>query len=195
MKSNRGFTLIEILVVLGILAAVLSIGLPRIGKREDSLKSVAHQISVLTRQIRNNARLFNSTYRLVIHMNDQEASFWVERAAGVHLVDPEAYDPENKPDKDDKDKKQSEFQIDKSLLKKPRNLPKPFVFGSVETINMKQPITEGDAYVHFFPEGLVETAAIQITNRKNITWTLVFDPLTGQADIIEAAKGLKEISR
>ena len=190
MKNNRGFTLIELMIALGILAAVLSLALPRMSRREDNIRTVTHQISKLSRQIRTNARLFNSTYRLVINLNDNEPAYWVERAAGLHLLDNKEKDPQSS-----EEKKPSEFQMDKSLIKKPKLLPKPFVFGSVETLNANQPQTQGEAYVHFFPEGLVETAAIQITNRQNVTWTLVFDPLTGQADIIESAKGLKEISR
>jgi general secretion pathway protein H len=51
------------------------------------------------------------------------------------------------------------------------------------------------AYIHFFPEGFVEAAAVQITNGKSLTWTLVFNPVTGQADIIEQARALKDIQR
>lgn len=194
--SQKGFTLIEIMIVLAILAAVLVVGAPRLFKKDVNIKAVARQFIVLSKEVRNKARLTNSTYRLVIDMDSKDPQYWVERANGPQPVDPDAYEKA----KDKKSEKEEGappplFQIDKSVTKKEQTLPNGLRFGSVETANMKAPLTSGLAYVHFFPEGFVEAAAVQITNGNNLTWTLVFNPLTGQADIIEKASSLKDTQR
>ncbi|UOF02333.1 pilus assembly FimT family protein [Bdellovibrio reynosensis] len=195
MRSNRGFTLIEIMIVLAILAALIVVGAPRLLRKEGNIKNVARSFIVLSKEVRNKARLTNSTYRIVINMDPQDEKYWVERASGPQPVDPEAYEKAQEKSEDkDEDAPPPLFQIDKSIGKE-KTLPRGLRFGSVETINMKSPMTSGTAYVHFFPEGFVEAAAIQITDGNKLTWTLVFNPLTGQADIIEKAQSLKDIQR
>ncbi|WP_347358515.1 type II secretion system protein [Bdellovibrio sp.] len=193
MSSQRGFTLIEIMIVLAIMAALITVGAPRLLKNnEGNIKAVARNFIVLSKELRNKARLTNSTYRLAISMEAGEEKYWVERANGPQAVDPEAYEKEKETGED---APPPLFQMDKSLLKKEKELPGGLRFASVETVNMKAPMTSGVAYIHFFPEGFVEASAVQITNGNNLTWTLVFNPLTGQADIIEKASSLKDIQR
>ncbi|MGE9746106.1 pilus assembly FimT family protein [Bdellovibrio bacteriovorus] len=191
--NQRGFTLIEIMIVLAIMAALITVGAPRLLKKDGNIKSVARNFIVLSKEIRNKARLTNSTYRLAISMEPGEEKYWLERASGPQAVDPEAAEKEK--DRDEEGAPPPLFQMDKSLLKKEKELPEGLRFASVETVNMKSPMTSGVAYIHFFPEGFVEASAVQITNGNNLTWTLVFNPLTGQADIIEKASSLKEVQR
>lgn len=167
-------------------------------KKQNNIKSVARHFLVLSREIRNKARLSNSTYRLVIQMETNDEKYWVEKANGPTPIDIEAAEKEREEGKNG-DKKEDAppplFQIDKSLSKKPQSLPDGLRFAQVETVNTKSPLSSGTAYIHFFPEGFVEAAAIQITDGNKLTWTLVFNPLTGQADIIEKAQSLKDIQR
>jgi general secretion pathway protein H len=196
--SRRGFTLIEVMIVLSILAAVIALGAPKLFKKNSNLKTTVRHFIVLSREIRNKARLNNSTYRLAIRMEPKNEKYWVERASGPIPLDPDAAEKEKERLKSvSKDEKGPPplFQMDPSLTKKEQELPSGFRFANVETINMKQPQTEGVAYIHFFAEGFVEAAVIQISNGNNSTWTLVFNPLTGQADIVEKAKSLKDIQR
>ncbi len=190
-KSNRGFTLIEVMIVLALLAALIAFAAPRVFRTQNNIKAVSRNFIVLSREVRNKARLSNSTYRIVFKITDEESSYWVERASGPRAIDPEEAEREE----DDEDASPPAFQIDKSLTKKEKVLPGDLRFAAIETINMSSPVTSGTAYIHFFPEGFVEAAAVQITNGKSLTWTLVFNPVTGQADIIEQARALKEIQR
>lgn len=163
-------------------------------KKNVNIKGQARKIMVLTKDTRTKARLNNSTYRLAINFEKDANTYWIEKGSGPIKVDPEAYkekddlfDSENAP--------KSPFQIDKSLTKKEQVLDGGLKFESLETNNSEEVISTGTAYIHFFPEGFVEAAALQITDGKKITWTLVFNPLTGQADIVEKATTLKEIDR
>jgi general secretion pathway protein H len=47
--------------------------------------------------------------------------------------------------------------------------------------------------MYFSPEGLVEPMLVQITDKAKLTWTLIFNPLTGRTDIIEKALTLKDL--
>jgi general secretion pathway protein H len=193
--NRRGFTLIEVMIVIAIIVGLIAVGAPRLLKKDANMKATARQIAVLVKEIRNRAKLFNSTYRLVIRIEKGDQSYWVEKGNGPQMVDPEKIAKE----REEKDKKDENappplFTIDKSLTKKEKALPDRLAFAQVETMNMSQPVTEGIAYIHFFPQGMMEASAIQLTDKKN-TWTLVFNPLTGQADIVEKAVNLKDLSR
>ncbi|WP_413287880.1 Tfp pilus assembly protein FimT/FimU [Bdellovibrio sp. HCB337] len=195
--NKRGFTLIEVMIVIAILAGLIAVGAPRLIKKEANIKKTARSLTVLVKEVRNQAKLFNVTYRIVIRIESGQESYWVEKASGPALIDKEKLKEEmegNGKKDDDKDAPPPLFQIDKRLSKKEKVLPSNLHFAQVETINMSQPVTNGIAYIHFFPEGLMEASAIQLTDKK-ITWTLVFNPLTGQADIVEKAVNLKDLSR
>jgi general secretion pathway protein H len=201
MKNKRGFTLIEVMIVLAIMGAVVAIGMPRLFKTQDNIKAVARNFIVLAKDVRNKARVNNSTYRIVIHIDPKESSYSIERANGSQLIDPALMTTEGRKQaeedaKEKEDKPPPLFQVDKSILKKPKFLPGTLRFVSLETINMQQPQTEGDAYIYFFPQGFVDASALQIsTGSGSNVWTIIFNPLTGQADIIEKAQDLKDVQR
>ncbi len=193
-KNSRGFTLIEVMVVLGILAALLAVGLPRMNINNGNIKTIVRQMSVVTREIRNQARLKGRTYRLVLKMDQKKSAYWIESAEGA------VYAPSEETLKRletgiTEDQPPSQFKKDEKILKKDRELPQPLYFALLDTPRMDEPQTTGEAYIYFSPEGLVEQSAIQITNGKGLTWTLIINPLTGHADIIEKATLLKDVTR
>lgn len=197
--DQRGFTLIEVMIVIAIIAGLIAVGAPRLLKKDNNIRTTARHLTVLVKEIRNQAKLFNSTYRLVIRMEEgQQHTYWVEKSNGPALIDKEKIleemENKNKGEKPEVDAPPPLFQVDKRLTKKEKVLPPNLTFAQVETINMSEPVTTGIAYIHFFPEGLMEASTIQITDKKS-TWTLVFNPLTGQADIVQKAVNLKDLSR
>lgn len=194
MITKRGFTLIEVMIVLAIIAGIVVLGAPRIFKSSTNLKSIARHLIVLSKETRNQARLGNATLRIVFDIKEESGTYWVERASGPVAIDiQKLQEPEE--EEDSEEKVPSAFSMDTSLLKQPRALPDDMKFVSVESINMERPITEGKAYVHFSPQGFVEASAIQISNANGQIWTLVINPITGQADIIEKAATLKDLER
>ncbi len=196
MISRRGFTLIEVLIVLAIIATIMAVAAPRLFRSNVNIRSIVHKISVQAREVRNRARLTNSTYRIVIQMDGESQQYWVERANGPQPIDPKAIEEALAREKDKSEgAPPPAFQEDKSVIKERISLPKNLRFASVETNSQPNPITTGQAYIHFFPQGFVEASAIQITDGQKLTWTLLLNPLTGQADVIEKALTLKEVQR
>lgn len=188
-SGNSGFTLIEILIVLGILSAVLALGLNRIRKNENTVKSALREISVLSREIRNHARLTQSTMRLMIEISPDKSQYWVEKGSQQDKRDlKEIF---NKEEDSSDEKKKPSFTLYKKLTKKQKALGKGVSFKSLEVLNM-EPITEGLSAIYYSAEGYVEASVIQLGNDKN-TWSLVINPLTGFVDISEEAKSLKDI--
>jgi general secretion pathway protein H len=183
------------MIVLGILGAILAFGVPRMNFKNGNVKSVMRELSVLTRQIRNQARVKNRTYRLVFEMEQKSSHYWIE-SADAGLVAPSKVTEEREKAAEsgvDSDKlPPPKFQKDESILKKEKSLPPGFFIGSVETARNDEPVSNGKAYIYFTSEGLVERAAVQVTNRQQTTWTLIVNPLTGHADVMEKAVRLKD---
>lgn len=187
-STQKGFTLIEILIVIGIIAAVMAFGFSRIRKNENNIRAVARSMIVLSKEIRNHAKLTNSTMRLVIQFDPNKPKYWVEKSSGHEI----RIDKSKEKDISDEPIKSS-FQIFKTLTKKEKELPTGLLFNSLEVIN-QAPITDGVGFIYFTPEGFADAATLQLTDKKHY-WTLIFNPLTGQADFLPEAKSLKDISR
>lgn len=187
-----GFTLLEVLLVLAILGGIIGFGLPRMRSPQTNVRAVARQLSALAREVRNEARMKRMTYRIVFRMSENKDEYWIENAAGNYII-PSQTTIEKTQSLDEKDRPGSPFHKVDKYSKKVKELPGTLHFGSIETTSTLRPITSGVAYIYFTPEGLTEQSVVQITDRKKITWSLIFNPITGHADIVEKAISLKEI--
>ncbi|MBK9293370.1 MAG: prepilin-type N-terminal cleavage/methylation domain-containing protein [Oligoflexia bacterium] len=194
--KKSGFSLVEILVVLVLIALVVSVGGPRLLKTFGSpSKKIVRNLVVLTKQIHNSAKLKNRTYRIVIEFQNLEKKipqrFYVESAGANYLVEP-VKDQKYKRSIIEKDE-ESPFSPDASIMKKPIELPKGINFLAVETENYEAPVTEGKAYVHFFPQGLIERSIIKLIDSNKKETSLIINPLTGRVDVIEGNVQLRDI--
>lgn len=198
-KNQKGFTLIEILFVLGIITFIVAITIPKLGRTLGTqLKSTTRKLITLNNELHSFARIKNKTYRLVIQFGDPDhkPKFYVESASTRQLLTPmdPAPTPELTKEEKEKPENQDPFSQDKELLKNPVELPRGVQFEDVENDTSKKPITEGKAYVLFFPEGLVEKSIIHITDGKKIHWSLIINPLTGHTDLETEYIKLKDLN-
>lgn len=198
MRSTRGFTLIEVMIVIAIIAGVLAIGAPRMFNTKNQMRSAVRKMAVVTRDIRNVARLKNSTVRLVIRMSEEKGhAYWVESAQGnVRLLSQEQEEELDKLTDLQREEmaEKNKFQPETSIVKNPVTLPRGMFFESVEYASRKDAVTEGTTYIHFFSQGLSEEAAIHLTDKKGLNWTITIHPLTGRAEVYERNVSLKELT-
>jgi type II secretory pathway pseudopilin PulG len=209
----------EVLIVLALVAGLFALGLPRMNLGRDNLRKTSREIAVLVREIRLQARLQQSTYRLVFDFSDNlRPHYWVEKARGQ--INPqdmglqslerraEAARARERGTHIDREKP-SPFQVDTKILKEPKSLPRGIQIRSIEvqraqiyvpsedsTASTKASTlndSEGLRAIHFSPQGLVELSTIQIQNSREQVWSLIVNPLTGQTSIVTRAVSLDEL--
>ncbi len=193
---NRGFTLIEIMIVLVIIGAVLAIAVPKLVNSKSKIKDEVKHIALLAKEVHNAARLENRTYRIVFNMDSKKLhSYSIESAnANVTLLN----EDQLKKLKDENDPKKSliaknnGFEPSKAILKDAVKLPKELFIDQIEFADGKS-ITGGDATIHFFAQGLVQESAIHLSDHKTLVWTIYISPLTAHTTIFEKNVSLKEI--
>lgn len=193
--NSRGFTLIEIMIVLAILGFGLTLAVNRLTNRSGELRAVLRKTVVLSRELHTRAKLNGVTYRLVLDLGEggpnSTQSIYVERGNGATVIkdqelEEEDIDEENPPPKD--------FQRDTDLLKKPLKLPRGIYISEVEINRIEQPLTQGLAYIHYLSQGLVEEAAIHLKKADNDQkWTISIHPLTGRAEVLSPSMRLQEL--
>jgi prepilin-type N-terminal cleavage/methylation domain-containing protein len=190
--SQRGMTMVEILIVLVIIGAITGMAITKFNTHANNIKTVSRDIAGLAKEIHYSARLSQKTFRLVMQLGDEKHTdqYWVESSNKPGAVI-EAYD-----DKYDKDKAPpSAFQPDPMFTKKPVELPKGLFFEDVELAARDQVIKSGRAYIHFTPQGLTEQAAIHLTDKKELHWSLLVHPLTGGVTVEGRYVSLKDVNK
>jgi general secretion pathway protein H len=197
LSSPSGLSLMEMMVVLGLLAGMAAYFAPKLFKPNDAnMKSVVRKLGSLVREARLQARLKNQTYRIVFDLDPEKGSYWAEVATGPTLAIKEngVVDKKEskKSDSDKEDQPEGPFSLVTNLTKTKRPLPSGMAFSSFESGVLKETFRSGKVFLYISPEGLVEFSALQITDPKKHTWTLIFHPLTGQAEIVDHAINLKD---
>lgn len=186
------------MIVLSIIGAIMAVALPRLMDKKQDTRKVFRDFAIAGKDLRNRAKLGGVTYRLAFRLDKDHQSWWVEKSGHSVLIDKKKIDDAREKAKSafrDNEKAASDFQADTSIFKKEQVLPAGFKFLQIESGPQETISTEGLAYVHFFPQGMIEPSAIQIQDAKKNVWTLVFNPMTGQSDIIPEAKTLKDLTR
>jgi general secretion pathway protein H len=199
LKNKKAFSLLEIVIVLSIMGAIIGIALPRLLDKKIDTRKVLREFMIAGKDLRSHAKLNGTTYRLAFQLDTAAQTWWVEKSNRGTLIDKQKLDAERENAKKtflkEEDKKASDFSPDTSIFKKKQVLPKGYKFKQIESATQDTVVTEGPAYIHFFAQGLVESSAIQIEDPKKNIFTIIFNPITGQTDIIPEAKSLKDLAR
>lgn len=194
---RAGFTLIEIMVVLAIIGGVMAVVAPKLVNSKSKMKDSVREFATITRDVHNAARLFNSTYRIVLDLDEEDGhSYKIESAPGnVTTMSEEQEEELDKQMSAAKEKLEAknQFSEDSRIIKKPVKLPKNFFVGTVEFGGRAKAITEGAARIYFYPQGLTDQAVVHFTDRKTLNWTVTIHPITGRAHIYERKVELKEL--
>jgi general secretion pathway protein H len=194
--------MMEIVIVIAIIGAVIAVVLPTLTRKKTvSITQVTREIIIKFKQVRNSAKLHGTTYRFAFRLTPDQQAYWIEKSANTTLIDKKTIEAQREkekssfPNDNPEEKSAAAFNPDTTFFKKEQTLPAGYSFKSIESGSLDNVMTDGTAFIHFFPQGYIEPAAIQIEDSKKNIWTLVFNPITGQADVIPEATSLKDIQR
>jgi general secretion pathway protein H len=189
-RGDSGFSLIELLIVIGILGLVGLIAIPGISNTfRFSVQSSARELATLIKDASNSAQVTGRIHRLVYDIKNQQ--YWVESSAEATLmksdesIRAEKERPKGLFFKDDEEekKKNGGFRQEGLLTKKKRTLPIGVRFKDVFTEQSENPITEGLAYTHLFPQGMSEKSLIHLEDTSKNEISLTVSNLLGRCSV------------
>jgi general secretion pathway protein H len=189
-RSDSGFSLIELLIVIGILGLVGLIAIPGISNTfRFSVQSSARELATLIKDASNSAQVTGRIHRLVYDIKNQQ--YWVESSAEATLmksdesIRAEKERPKGLFAKDDEEekKKNGGFRQEGLLTKKKRTLPIGVRFKDVFTEQSENPITEGLAYTHLFPQGMSEKSLVHLEDTSKNEISLTVSNLLGRCSV------------
>ncbi len=191
MKNKQAFSLIEILVTIALIAIISAIAIPgTLVLFQVSLDSYANKLASLFRITRDHAILTNQVVRFRFNLDEQE--YWVESAPSDFLLPSkkeiakrEDRDFEKKETQTDEEKEEEEtsFTPVESILKKQQKVPSSIIIFSIVSPRHSQEITSGIVDIYFFPDGIAETASINLQNIDEEKKHLTIHPITGKSAI------------
>jgi len=191
---QRGFTLVELMIVIGIIALITASVMPALASLTGAdARTAAGQLGGRLRYLFDTAALRHVTCRMALDIDGR--AFWVECApgkAGVARKEEEEEPTDEELDRRFPDEADAE---QRRLLSKSRfggfsdrlmprmELPGKVGFGEIVVEGRQDPITKGTAYVYFFPGGQAQRAFIPVVDGKNL-YTVVLEPFTGRARVV-----------
>jgi hypothetical protein len=153
-----------------------------------SLNSATRDIASIVKESYNSTVLTGRVYRVAYDF--KKAQYWSESGPPNVLLDTEASKKKaedrarhSKPDENPGDT--SSFTMDKTITRKKIDLPRGVTYEDVLTEQSKDPIKDGMAYTHFFPQGMTEQTIIHLVDGSNHHVSLVISPLVGKSDVYD----------
>lgn len=188
--APRGFTLVELLIVLGVLALVTALAVPGLeGLSGANARQAAGELSGSMRALFDTAALRGATCRMALDL--EHRAWWAEcapgRAALAASADDEVPLEERYPDEKDAEVRQllekTRFGGYTDRLVKKRELPGEAAFGPVQLDGRRDPVEKGLAYVYFFPGGQAQPAVVPILDGRH-HYSVVVEPFTGRSRVV-----------
>jgi general secretion pathway protein H len=187
------------MIVLAILGFGLTLGVSRFSNRSSELRAVLRKSTVLSRELHTRAKLNGVAYRMVVDLGEggpkATQSIYVEKGSGASVIKDRDLEAEKEAALNkDENPEPKDFQRDTHLLKQPIQIPRGVYISEVEINRIEKPFSDGVAYIHYLPQGLVEEAAIHLKGTTgDQKWTISIHPLTGRAEVLSPSMRLQEL--
>jgi len=159
-RTVRGFTLIELTVIIVILGVMLTLIIPRLGELgEANLKRSARHLTGMIRFLKDESQARKVVYRLQFDI--PAGHYWAEARTQV-------------------DDRTWEFKRFQSEIGSEGSLS-----GNTTFRDIKVSSHPDEAFIEFTPDGWVENALIHLKDGDDKPFTLIVRPLTGDTELRE----------
>jgi general secretion pathway protein H len=199
---ERGFTLVELVVVVGVIALLALIAAPALGSLTGAnAREAAGRLAGGMRFLFDTAALRHATCRMALDTGNR--AWWAECAdsSAAMLAAPggrgEQEDLARRfPDEKDAQVRKllasTTFGAFSDRLVEKRELPGRAAFGKVRVEGLRDPAdSSGIAYVYFFPGGQAQRAFVPVVDGSNV-FTVVVEPFTGRARVVPGAVEVRD---
>ena len=188
--SNRGLSLIEVLIAVAIMVTSLIIVMPQIQRSENKIKKTLRDLQSLNRTLYSYSRIKNKVYRLALKVNKNESSYWVEIKQNLSEKTKEEKPTDHSLLKNMTAEKSHPF-FEKDLNFDEQILPYGFFFDWPETSELPE-LSEDILYITYSPHYFSESSSILVRTQKDFFWTLFFNPLSGELEITEGDSSIAQ---
>lgn len=177
--KDGGFSLIEILVVIGLMALITGVFVPSFTSIfRLKGEGVARKIALMMGEARDRALLADKLIRLKVDFTSQTLT--LEEASSRSLVPRPKEGSLTEREKEELARKEAEaFRPVSEIMKKPLKLPEGLRIIQVSSPRYKKPVTEGIATVYFFSNGSTDGATLYFETDERVKQAVVLHPVTG----------------
>jgi type II secretion system protein H len=157
-NREKGFTLVELMIVLVVLGLMLALAIPKLGELGDAnLKRSARHLTGMIRFLRDDSQAKKAVYR--IKFDIQNGHYWAELLTQTS-------------------DKTMEFKRYESTMVAEASLSGQTTFRDVQVASHPD-----DPFIRFTPDGWVEHALIHLRDGDNKDFTLIVNSLTGNTEL------------
>ena len=176
-KSNhRGFSLIEILIAVAIIATSMMLIIPWVQKSENNIKTSLRKIQALNKSLYSYSRIHNKSYRLVLNTQNNQSSFWVESEEPLVWDTSEALHEVSS----------SDLKNTSSLFRKNTAITKEIVLPKNVYFDWPDQ-TEDPLYILYHSTSFSPSVQVTLRNPSRELWTLKFKPIVGELNVTPIA--------